>query len=248
MGSMKTLCQAVVIASAIALIDARPQVPASANGLPSNPEDYDDEVVEATEVLTNSLNMNNSSIESELIWAARQATKAMDIAVPDCIWELAEQVTSKLTKQDLKTLLEFSMDPKVIDNTQAFLKAVGKIEPAVMTTLKAAVGKINSKNVTEIDGLLSELGVNSLFELTINPFLLFKLSRDPDLSQTLERLKELLPVFEVSEVNAMLRVLKTFKEEPEGATEMLKKVLSLPLPLISKLTADKSEPEDIEKM
>ena len=55
-------------------------------------------------------------------------------------------------------------------------------------------------------------------------------------------------MFEVSEVNAMLRVLKTFKEEPEGATEMLKKVLSLPLALISKLTADKSEPEDIEKM
>ena len=71
-------------------------------------------MVEDTEVLaTNSLNMNNSSIESDLIRAARQATKAMGIAVPDCIWELAEQVASKLTKQDLKTLLEFSMDPQV---------------------------------------------------------------------------------------------------------------------------------------
>ena len=39
MDSMKTLCQALVIASAIALIDARPQAPASANGQPSNPKD-----------------------------------------------------------------------------------------------------------------------------------------------------------------------------------------------------------------
>jgi len=73
-------------------------------------------------------------------------------------------------------------------------------------------------------------------------------ARDPDLSQTLKRLKELLPVFEVNELNAMLKVQKIFKDEPEGASEMLKKVLSLPLPLISKLTAGKSEPEDIEKM
>ena len=138
--------------------------------------------------------------------------------------------------------------PKVIDNTQAFLKAVGKIEPADMAKLKGIMAKINSKNVTEIDRLLSELGVNSLFELTFNFPLIIKLKRDPDLSPTLERLKELLPVFEVNELNAMLKVQKIFTEESKGASEMLIKVLRLPLPLISKLTADKSEPEDIEKM
>ena len=121
--------------------------------------------------------MYNSFIEGDLIGAARQAPKALDIEVPDRIWELAGQVTSKLTKSDLKTLLEFGKDPQVIQNMPAFMKAVGKIQPDDMTTLKAAMGKVNPKNVAEIDGLLSDLGV-TMFEFISNPSLLIKFFRE----------------------------------------------------------------------
>ena len=190
--------------------------------------------------------MYNSFIEGDLIGAARQAPKAMDIEVPDRIWELAEQVTSKLTKQDLKTLLEFGKDPKVIQNMPAFMKAVGKIDPADMKTLKGAMSKVNPKNVAEIDGLLSELGV-TMFEFISNPSLLIKFFRDPKLSQTLARIRTLLPVFESSDLNVMLKVQKVFQQE-EGATVIMKKALGLPLPLTSKLTSVKFEPEDVKKM
>ena len=183
--------------------------------------------------------MYNSFIEGDLIGAARQAPKAMDIEVPDRIWELAEQVTSKLTKQDFKTLLEFGKDPKVIANMPAFLKAVGKIEPEDMKTLKGAMAKVNPKNVKEIDGLLSDLGV-TMFEFISNPSLLIKFFRDPKLSQTLARIRTLLPVFESSDLNVMLKVQKKFQEEP-GATAVMKKALGLPLPLTSKLTAVKGQ-------
>ena len=97
--------------------------------------------------------------------------------MPDRIWELAGQVTSKLTKSDLKTLLEFGKDPQIIQNMPAFLKAVGKIQPEDMTTLKAAMGKVDPQNVAEIDGLLSDLGV-TMFEFISNPSLLIKFFRD----------------------------------------------------------------------
>ena len=54
-------------------------------------------------------------------------------------------------------------------------------------------------------------------------------------------------MFESSDLNVMLKVQKTFSQEP-GATAVMKKALGLPLPLTSKLTSVQFEPEDIEKM
>ena len=56
------------------------------------------------------------------------------------------------------------------------------------------------------------------------------------MSQTLARIRKLLPVFESSDLNVMLKVQKTFGAEP-GATVVMKKALGLPLPLTSKLTS-----------
>ena len=182
----------------------------------------------------------------DLILAAKQAPKALNIDVPDRVWELGQEVMSKLTKSDLKVLLEFAKDPAILQNMPAFMKAVGKVTPEDMQTLKAAMGKVNPEHVAEIDLLLSDLGV-TMFEFISNPSLLIKFFRDPKLSQTLAKIRTLLPVFESSDLNVMLKVQKTFQSEP-GATVVMKKALGLPLPLTSKLTAVEFQPEDIAMM
>ena len=190
--------------------------------------------------------MYNSLVSGDLIGVAKQALKALDLEVPDRFWELGEQVTSKLTMSDLKVLLEFANDPEIRKNIPAFMEAVGNIAPEDMQTLKATMGKVVPANVAEIDELLSDFGI-TMFELISNPSLLFKLLRDPKHSQTMAKIRTLLPVFGPSDLNVMLKVQKILQDEP-GATDVMKKALSLPLPLISKLTAVEFQPEDVAMM
>jgi hypothetical protein len=185
-------------------------------------------------------------VEGDIIGAASLAPKALDIDIPDRVWVLARQVTSKLNKDDFKALFKFGSNPKVIDGLPDFLETVGKIEPDDLAQLKGAMKKINPQNVAEIDLLLSDLGV-SMFEFISNPTLLVKFFRDPTLAVTLTKIRGLLPIFESSDLNAMIKMQKVFASSPKAGF-VLKAALGLPLTLTGKLTSVEIGPDDFEMM
>ncbi len=190
--------------------------------------------------------MYASFLEGDLVGAAKQGPAALDVEVPDRVWELAGEVSAKLTKEDYQEFMKFLSDPQVVDGLTDFMDTVGKIDPEDMKQLKGAMKKINPENVAEIDGLLSDLGV-TMFEFMSNPGLLVKFFRDPVLSKTLTRIRGLLPVFESADLNAMIKMQKLFMANPK-AGYVMRAALAIPLTTTGKLTSVDIGPEDFEAM
>jgi len=171
---------------------------------------------------------------------------ALGIEVPDRVWEVAAQVGARLSADDFGYLPRFISDPKFVAGLGPFVSAVGKIESDDLLSLKNTVKKFNPENMALIDDLVSQLNV-SLFEMIVNPAKMMELYRDPELTETVQRVRELMPVLNEDDLNAMLKVKKVF-EETRGSGHVMKVLLKLPLDFIQKFTDIQLSTEDVETM
>jgi len=159
---------------------------------------------------------------------------ALDIEVPARVWEIAAQVGARVSGDDFKYIPKFIGDPKFMERLPAFVSAIGKIETNDLLTLKNAVKKFNPENLATIDVLVSHLNV-SMFEMIVNPSKMMELYRDPELTETVQKVRELMPVLDEDDLNAMLKVKKVF-EQKKGSGYVLKVLMRLPLDFMLKFT------------
>jgi hypothetical protein len=185
-------------------------------------------------------------IKGDYIGAAMAAPAAIGLDIPPRVFEIVNQVMSKLTADDYKELGKLIGDPLVADGLPDFLEAVGQIEPADIELLKGAMGKVVPENIPKIDKLLGKLGV-TLFGFISNPSLLIKFFRDPELAVALTEMRKLLPIFTSSDLNAMIKMQKLFQSSPK-AGYVMQAAFKLPLTLTGKITSIEIGPGDFEMM
>jgi len=183
----------------------------------------------------------------KLVNATMQIPAALDIEVPDRIWEIMGQIGTRVNMDDLQILAKYIIsDPNFMKNLPHFMKAVGKIESIDLLTLKNATKKVNVDNVALIDHLVSQLNV-SMVEMIVNPSKMMELYRDPELTKIVNEVRELMPVLDENDLNAMLRVKKVF-EETSGSGYVVNVLLRLPLDFTFKFTDIELRPEDVDTM
>jgi len=171
---------------------------------------------------------------------------AIGIEVPDRVWEVAAQVGSRLEVSDFRHIPKFIGDPKFVSSLPSFMNAIGKIESKDLLSLKGTIKKFNPENMKVIDRLTKKLNV-SLFEMIVDPSKMIELYRNPDLTETVERVRELMPVLDENDLNTMLKVQKTF-QETKGSGYVMKVLLKLPLDFVQKFTDIQLSAEDVETM
>jgi len=173
-------------------------------------------------------------MEGKYLKAVMLVQKTLDIEVPDRVWEVMKQVGSRLEGSDIKHIPKFIGDPKVIQNIPAFMNAVGKIESEDALILKNTIKKFDPESMAQIDKLTVKLNT-SLFEMIVNPSKMIELFRNPELTETVEKVRELMPVLDETDLNAMIKVQNIMKDT-KGAGYVMKILLTLPINFVQKFT------------
>merc|ERR1712038_2122935 len=160
--------------------------------------------------------------------------------------EVMEQVGSRLERGDIKYIPKFIGDPKVIQNIPAFLNAVGKIESDDALTLKNTIKKFDPESMAQMDKLTVKLNT-SFFEMIVNPSKMIELFKNPELTETVQKVRELMPVLDETDLNAMIKVQNIIRDT-KGAGYVMKILLTLPINFVQKFTDVQLSASDVSEI
>merc|ERR1712038_942 len=185
-------------------------------------------------------------MEGKYLKAVMLVQKTLGIEVPDRVWEVMEQVGSRLERGDIKYIPKFIGDPKVIQNIPAFLNAVGKIESDDALTLKNTIKKFDPESMAQMDKLTVKLNT-SFFEMIVNPSKMIELFKNPELTETVQKVRELMPVLDETDLNAMIKVQNIIRDT-KGAGYVMKILLTLPINFVQKFTDVQLSASDVSEI
>ena len=138
---------------------------------------------------------------------------------------------------ELKIIMGLISDPKISANIGNLTDALGSIDPEHLNGAANALSRLDPKNMVVVEELLGQLDI-SLATMLLDPGIFFSFLGDPEKGKIFVELQKYLPTFEPRELNDFLTIKVEIDEKiGPDSSEILGKVLSLPMNLLRKVSA-----------